>query len=91
MSILLFLALHFKVRSWLAKRLIRKWEAKDPAIAKAIGHNTRWYRPMIRVWGKGWIRRTGEKLENVIEYSRAAIRKLNDQFVSPAGSKTEEV
>ncbi|WP_353661325.1 dynamin family protein [Hydrogenimonas sp. SS33] len=89
-AVLLFLVLHFKLKSWLAGRLVRRWEEKDPAIAKAVRHNTRWYRPMLRVWGKGWIRRSGERLDSVIEYSRSAIRKLNDQFVSPAGSLDQE-
>ena len=89
-SILLFLFLHFKIRGWLAGRLVRKWEAKDPAVAAAIRHNTRWFRPMLRVWGKGWIRRAEERLDRVIDYSRSAIRKLNDQFVSPAGKEKGE-
>ena len=89
-SVLLFLFLHFKVRSWLARRLVRKWEAKDPAITAAIRHNTRWYRPMLRAWGKGWIRRAEERLEQVVDYSRSAIRKLNDQFVSPGGKENGE-
>ncbi|BDY13334.1 dynamin family protein [Hydrogenimonas cancrithermarum] len=90
-AVVLFLLLHFKVRSWAARSEIKKWMEKEPAIAKAIEHNTRWYRPMLRIWGKGWSRRASEKLEQVMDYSRSAIRKLNDQFVSPAGEDRNEI
>jgi ribosome biogenesis GTPase A len=90
-AVVLFLLLHFKVRSWAARSEIKKWMEKEPAVAKAIEHNTRWYRPILRVWGRGWSRRASEKLEQVIDYSRSAIRKLNDQFVSPAGEDRNEI
>ncbi len=64
---------------------LKRWIDKDEKIAKAIEHNTKWYRPILRIWLKGWSRRAAEKLEHIMDYSKAAIRKLNDQFVSPAG------
>jgi len=87
----LLLFIHFKVRKIAANLEIKRWKEKDPTIAKAIEHNTKWFRPVLRVWGKGWSQRVIDKLENIMDYSRSAIRKLNDQFVSPAGKELEEV
>jgi len=88
--LLLLVAIHFNVRKWMAHFEIKRWRKKDASIAHAIAHNTRWYRSILRSWRKGWSQRATEKLEDVMEYSRRAIRKLNDQFVSPAGQEKEE-
>ncbi|WP_456485903.1 dynamin family protein [Hydrogenimonas sp.] len=85
-DIVLFLMFHFKIRSWVASSLINKWQKIDPAIAKAIENRTKWYRPILNIYSSGWSKRAKERLEKVIEKSRESIRKLNDQFVSPAGS-----
>ncbi|SFP27753.1 dynamin family protein [Hydrogenimonas thermophila] len=85
----LIIFIHFKVRKVYANLEIKRWAEKDQAIAKAIEYNTKWFRPVLRVWGKGWSQRVVDKLENIMDYSRAAIRKLNDQFVSPAGKESE--
>ncbi len=84
-DILLLVLLHFKIRSWAAKSEIKRWQAFDPSIAGAVENRTKWYRPILNVWGSGWSKRAREKLDRVIDQSRAAIRRLNDQFVSPAG------
>ena len=81
----LLMILHFKLRKIYSNLEIKRWEEKEPTIAKAIKYNTKWFRPVLRVWSKGWSRRAISKLENIMDYSRTAIRKLNDQFVSPAG------
>jgi len=88
---ILLILIHFKVRKVYANLEIKRWIEKDQSIAKAIEYNTKWFRPVLRVWGKGWSQRVVDKLENIMDYSRAAIRKLNDQFVSPAGKESEEV
>jgi len=87
---ILLLLVHFKLRKVYANLEIKRWAEKEPAIAKAIEHNTKWFKPVLRAWSKGWSRRAVNKLENVMDYSREAIRKLNDQFVSPAGKESSE-
>ncbi len=86
LAIALFFAAHFRLRKMFARWEVKRWIEKDPLIARSIEHNTRWYRPVMRIWLKGWSRRAAEKLERVIDFSKEAIRKLNDQFVSPAGA-----
>jgi len=87
---ILLLLIHFRLRKIYANLEIKRWAEKEPAIAKAIEHNTKWFKPVLRAWSKGWSRRAVSKLENVMDYSREAIRKLNDQFVSPAGKDSSE-
>ena len=89
-AIVLILFLHFRYRRLFAKMELKRWAGKDEKIARAIAHNTKWYRPILRIWLKGWSRRAAEKLEHVMDYSKAAIRKLNDQFVSPAGRGSDQ-
>jgi len=84
------LLLHFRYRKWFAVAELRRWREKDEKMAAAVAHNTRWYRPMLRVWLPGWSRRAAERLERVVDYSKAAIRRLNDQYVSPAGAQKSE-
>jgi GTPase SAR1 family protein len=83
------LFLHFRYRKWFAALELKRWREKDEKIARAIAHNTRWHRPILRIWTGGWHRRAADRLQSVIDYSKAAIRKLNDQFVSPAGRENE--
>ena len=83
----LFVFLHFRIRNFVAGREVRKAEADDPHLARAVAKQTRWYRPLVGAWMKGWVRRTEERLDRISEYSRSAIRKLNDQFVNPFGSE----
>ena len=87
---ILLVVLHFKLRKVYANLEIKRWAKKEPAIAKAIEHNTKWFRPVVRAWSKGWSQRAIDKLENVMNYSKDAIRKLNDQFVSPVGKESLE-
>ncbi len=86
----LLLFLHFKVRNFVGRRIFRKLEAGDPALAQAFLRNTRWYRPMFRAAMSGWIKRAQQRLEEVIGRSRRSIQKLNDQFVSPSGRVHDE-
>jgi len=88
-SVLLILFIHFKVKRLFAKLEIKRWIERDPEVAKAIEHNTKWYRPILSVLSQKWSKRIVDRLENIIDYSREAIRRLNDQFVSPAGNKED--
>jgi GTPase SAR1 family protein len=82
-AILLLVMFHFFIRSKIARSEIAKVRDFDPKLAKALQKRTRWHRPILGVWSGGWFRRTEERLEKIIEYSRAAIRRLNDQYVTP--------
>lgn len=84
-ALVLFLLIHFNIRAAISRREMKRCEEDDPALARAIGHNTKWFRPLLRTWGNGWKRGITNKLDSVIDQSRDAIRKLNDQFVSPSG------
>ncbi len=86
----LLLFLHFKVRNFVGRRIFRKLEAGDPALAQAFLRNTRWYRPMFRAAMSGWIKRAQQRLEEVIGRSKRSIQRLNDQFVSPSGRVHDE-
>ncbi len=87
-AVLLFL--HFKVRNFVGKRVYRKLEAQDHAVATAFKHNTRWWYPLARARFSGWIGLSQKRLEGVIAESKKAIQRLNDQFVSPSGSHMNE-
>ncbi len=88
-ALFLLILIHFRVKSSSARSLVRKNEENDPFLARAIESQTKWYRPILSVWSGGWVRRTEEKLEGIIDYSRSAIRRLNDQFVNPYGKENE--
>ena len=76
--------IHIKVRNFFAERLAKRWKEKDPSMAKAILHNTRWWKPLLNAGRQGWQNRTKSKLDILAAESKKSIRKLNDQFlVSP--------
>ncbi len=83
---LLLLGIHIKARSFFARREVKKWQEKDPAIAKAIMHNTQWWKPILGSGRRGWHKQTKAKLDTLISQTKRAIQKLNDQFVSPSGA-----
>jgi len=87
--VILLIFLHFKIRKFYANLEIKHWREKDNNIAKAIGHNTKWFKSILRVWSKNWSLCMVERLKSVVDYSKAAIRRLNDQFVSPTGNPKE--
>jgi len=83
-TILMILA-HFKSRSFYARQESKKWEQKDISIAKAITHNTVWWRSIFGFGGRNWHKGTKSKLDILMTQGREAIQKLNDQYVSPSG------
>ncbi len=89
-ALLLLLIFHFRIRAFVAKRMIKKLSSEDPEISRALEKRTRWYRPLFLAWSRGWIRRTQERLDKIADYSRSAIRRLNDQFVNPFGEKSSD-
>ncbi len=74
-----------KIARWDAKRLAKK----DPTVAHALLHNNRLWRGMFHKNPRGWGGRNRRNLANVINASKKAIQKLNDQFADPSGQKSE--
>jgi GTPase SAR1 family protein len=85
-ALLLLVLLHYRLRRSFALRERRRLEEGDPEIAGAFERQTRWYRPVWRAWSGGWVRSLERRLERIIEASRSAIRRLNDQYVRPGGA-----
>ncbi|HHH37397.1 MAG TPA: hypothetical protein ENK77_02135 [Epsilonproteobacteria bacterium] len=85
-----FLFLHAKLHGFFARRAAKQYKEKDPAIANAILHNTKWWRPIIG-FGTGWHKKTKSALDTLMSQSKEAIQKLNDQFVSTSAPKTEKI
>jgi hypothetical protein len=86
-SFLLLLGIHIKARSFFARKEAKRWEEKDPSIAKAIMHNTQWWKPILGLGRRGWHKQTKAKLDTLISQTKKAIQRLNDQFVSPSGTE----
>lgn len=89
-TLLMLLILHYKVRDLVRRRVYRKLEAADSSVAAAFRRNTRWWLPMARAGMSGWVKRAQSRLESVVSDSKMAIQRLNDQFVSPSGSLSDE-
>ncbi len=81
---------HFKARSFFAAKIAKKWEEKDVDIAKAILHNTKWWRTIFG-FGRNWHKSTKDKLNVLMDQGRESIQKLNDQFVASSSKQTEEI
>jgi len=79
---------HFSLRRVMCNREAKKWEEKDPNIARAIRHNTRWWKPVFGPTLKSWGRKEKKSLEKLIDQSKLTIQGLNDQFISPSGDKS---
>ena len=84
--IALFCGIHLKVRNFYAAKASKKWEEKDTSIAKALMHNTLWWKPMFASGMRGWQKKNIDKLNELIAQSKRAIQKLNDQHVSSAST-----
>ncbi|MEA2028762.1 MAG: dynamin family protein [Campylobacterota bacterium] len=87
---LLFLIIHFKIRSFFARGLFKKWKEKDIDISKAILHKTRWWNSIFGLEKREWKKGIKEQLDELMKQSRQAIQKLNDQFVAPSGGAQQE-
>lgn len=85
---------HFSVRRWTAKTLIKKMvaEIKDaelhPFYRRTLIKNSRWYRSILNRQPSGWSKRTQRRLSKVLEDTNAYIQNLNDMYTNPAGDKT---
>jgi len=78
---------HFSLRRLVTNHVTKQWEEKDPDVARAIRHNTRWWKPIIGPTLKSWGKKDKRSLEKLIDQSQMAIQGLNDQFISPSGER----
>jgi len=78
-------AFHFKMRQFFAGREARRLEKEGSVLAEAFRDQTRWYRSIFRALRGGWVGSVQRRLSDIIDHSRAAIRRLNDQYVRPGG------
>ncbi len=77
-AFVLFIFLHFKLKSWLRTRGAKKIE--NIYLRNAFLKQTQWYRPYLlsSLIGK----KVEEKLYQLIQTSKNFIQKLNDQFIT---------
>lgn len=81
---------------WFLRNKIARWDAKrlaktQPAVAQALLHNNRFWRGMFHKNPRGWGKRNKRNLANIINASKKAIQKLNDQFADPSGHNAKPV
>ena len=88
--VLTFLDIHTKVRKFFANSAIKEWKEKDISISNGIAHNTRWWQPLMSANSRNWTKKTNSKLISLVNDAKTAIQKLNDQFISPVGSKMQD-
>ncbi len=89
-AVALLFGIHIKVRSFFALKISKKWKAKDDTIAKAIIHNTEWWKPIFTTRMRGLQKKNISKLNELIAQSKRAIQKLNDQHVNSASNKEND-
>ena len=79
---------HFSIRRLITNHVSKSWEEKDPNIARAVRHNTRWWKPVLGPTMKSWGKKEKKMLEKLVDQSQLNIQKLNDQFISPSGERS---
>ena len=88
LALLTLFAIHWYIRAKFAKWDANRIAKTDSQLANALRHNTRFWRGMFPKEPRGWTKRSRRKLSNIVNASKKAIQKLNDQFANPSG-KTE--
>jgi len=78
---------HFSIRKFMTNRIAKKHEEKEPDIAQALRHNTKWWRPVFGPTLGGWGKKEKTALEELVSQSKLTIQGLNDQFISPSGDR----
>lgn len=90
-GLLMVLFLHFTVRSFVAKRLIKNVAKtitdKDllEYIQKGLTFNTRNWRSVFSTSPAGWGGMTRRRLLKVLKLTDGYVQNLNDQFTNPSG------
>ncbi|BCD68125.1 dynamin family protein [Nitratiruptor sp. YY09-18] len=77
-GVILFIALHFKAKSFIAQKMAKKIEPND--LRRAFLKQSRWFRSLFTA--QPLKKRKKEQLEELINNSQRFIQKLNDQFIS---------
>ncbi|MRI58931.1 MAG: dynamin family protein [Epsilonproteobacteria bacterium] len=75
---LLFLGLHFKLKSSLSSMMAKRID--NTYLKKAFVKQTRWYKPYLLAGNVS--KKMTQKLEDLIQASKSFIQKLNDQFIT---------
>ena len=85
--VLILFGVHLKAGRFFTAKETEKWKEKRPDMARAIRHNTSWWR-LLFGYGAHWKKGAKAKLNTLIVQGQEAIQQLNDQFVSPSGSQS---
>lgn len=83
----IILGLHLSIRTKVAQWEAKKLAKKHPNIAKALLHNNRFWHSLFSKNPRGWSQRSQKSLAEIIQASKQAIQKLNDQFANPSGEQ----
>jgi len=79
-AIILFLLLHFRLKSLISEFMSRKMD--NQFLKKGFLKQTRWHKSYLLAPSQVTNKRLRERLEKLIEASKNFIQKLNDQFIS---------
>ena len=77
-AIVLFLILHFQIKSWLSAKMASRLEEKN--LQNAFIKQTRWYKPYL--FAGVDTKKIEQKLQSLIASSKNFIQKLNDQYIA---------
>ncbi|WP_081696363.1 dynamin family protein [Thiomicrorhabdus sp. Kp2] len=84
-GLILILSIHGYIRAKFAGWDANRIEKTDRQLANALKHNTRFWRSLFPSEPRGWTKRNRLKLAHIVNASKKAIQKLNDQFANPSG------
>jgi len=87
---IVLLLLHFFIKSWTRKRMVKKMELseEDPYI-NAFKENTKLWSSVFSSSIRGWNKATKKDISEVIDHSSMFVQKLNDQFTNPSGASVD--
>ena len=86
--VLLLIAVHFIVKYFTTRRMLRKLSGTtDEPYYNALRKNTGLLRSIFFLKPAGWNSTTRQSVIDVIEHSSEFVQKLNDQFTNPSGSQ----
>ena len=77
-ALILFLLIHFQLKSWLSAKMASRLEEKS--LQNAFIKQTRWYKPYL--FAGVDTKKIEQKLQSLIASSKNFIQKLNDQYIA---------
>lgn len=85
----LIYASHLYVRNRWAKQQVRSILRRFPDgdLARAFAKNAVWWRPMHAKVLRGWGSKTQKAISRILDETKLAIQKLNDQHANPSGDE----